>query len=157
MQYFKNYKTIEEVKSAFRKLAFEFHPDKGGDVAIMQAINKEYAFAIAKLAKGQNLSEQDTENVILESEAYQNAINAISHLENIDIELVGAWVWVTGDTRPVKDTLKGAGFMFAPKKVAWYFRTAEFKSRRKSGLDLDAIRSKYGSESIKKNKRSYIS
>ena len=39
MKYFKDCKTIEEVKSLYKKLAMENHPDKGGDTATMQAIN----------------------------------------------------------------------------------------------------------------------
>ena len=42
-KYFKgDYNTIQEVKSAYKKLAFQYHPDKGGSTEIMQEINNEY-------------------------------------------------------------------------------------------------------------------
>ena len=34
--------TLAEIKTAYRKLASEHHPDKGGDKALMQAVNAAY-------------------------------------------------------------------------------------------------------------------
>ena len=42
MKYFKNIQSFEELKSQFKKLAKENHPDIGGDTAIMQEINVEF-------------------------------------------------------------------------------------------------------------------
>ncbi len=152
MKWFNECKTVDEVKATYKKLAKEFHPDLGGDTAIMQEINKEYAFASAKAIKGANLSEEDTENEILSSEAYRKAIEQIIHLDGITIELVGFWIWVTGNSYPVRATLKEAGFFFAPKKLAWYFRTAEYKVSKGGKKSLDEIRNKYGSEVLKGEK-----
>lgn len=41
-KYFKNVKSIEDLKSQFRKLAIAHHPDRGGDVEVMKMINIEY-------------------------------------------------------------------------------------------------------------------
>jgi hypothetical protein len=152
MRWFNDCQTIEEVKATYKKLAKQYHPDLGGDTATMQEINKEYAFASAKAIKGANLSEEETENEILSSEAYRKAIEQIIHLEGITIELVGFWIWVTGNSYPVRATLKGAGFFFAPKKLAWYFRTAEYKVSKGGKKSLDEIRNKYGSEVLKSEK-----
>lgn len=153
MKWFNDCQTLEEVKATYKKLAKQYHPDLGGDTATMQEINKEYAFATAKAVKGANLSNEEAENEILSSEAYRNAIEQIIHLDGITIELVGYWIWVTGNTYPVRTTLKGAGFFFASKKLAWYFRTAEYKVIQSSGKSLDEIRNKYGSEVLNEDKR----
>lgn len=152
MKWFNECKTLDEVKATYKKLAKQYHPDLGGDTLTMQEINKEYAFASAKAIKGANLSEEETEHEILSSEAYRKAIEAIIHLDGITIELVGWWIWVTGLTRPVKDTLKEAGFFFASKKLAWYFRTAEYKVNKGGKKSLDEIRAKYGSEVLNSNR-----
>jgi hypothetical protein len=152
MKWFNEAKTLEEVKAVYKKLAKQYHPDLGGDTATMQEINKEYAFASAKAIKGANLSDEETESEILSSEAYRNAIEKIIHLEGITIELVGYWIWVTGQTYPNRATLKEAGFLFASKKLAWYFRTAEYKVNQSSGKSLDEIRNKYGSEVLNEDK-----
>ncbi|HWY38636.1 MAG TPA: J domain-containing protein, partial [Bacteroidia bacterium] len=101
MKWFNECGTLDEVKALYKKLAKQYHPDLGGDTATMQEINKEYAFASAKTIKGANLSDEEAENEILSSEAYRNAIEKIIHLEDVIIELVGYWIWVTGNTYPV--------------------------------------------------------
>jgi hypothetical protein len=125
----------------------------------MQAINKEYAFASAKVIKGEKLSEEETENQLRFSEEYRQALEKIIHLEGIVIELVGFWIWVTGNTIAVKSELKGAGFFFASKKLAWYFRTGEYKCSKGGKKSLEEIREKYGSELIRGQKagnRNYL-
>jgi len=119
---------------------------------------KEYAFATAKAINGADLSEEETENEILSSEAYRQAIEKVIHLDGITLELVGYWLWAMGNTYPVRATLKDADFMFASKKLAWYFRTAEYKVSKGGKKTLDEIRNKYGSEILNedKPKRTYI-
>jgi curved DNA-binding protein CbpA len=152
MKWFNDCPTLDEVKATYKKLAKQYHPDLGGDTATMQEINKEFAFASAKAIKGANLSEEETENEILSSEAYRAAIEKVIHLEGITVELVGYWIWVTQNTYPHRATLKDAGFFFAPKKQAWYFRTAEYKVSKGGKKSLDEIRDKYGSEVLNDNK-----
>lgn len=156
MKWFEDCHTIEQIKAAYKKLAKQYHPDLGGDTLTMQQINKEYAFASARAVKDANLSEEETEKEMQFSECYRQAIEKIIHLEGIMIEVVGYWIWVTGNTYPVRSTLKEAGFLFAPKKQAWYFRTEEFKVSKGGKKSLDEIRAKYGSEIIKEDKRKII-
>jgi hypothetical protein len=152
MKWFDDCKTLEEVKARYKQMAKQHHPDLGGDTATMQGINRAYAVASAKAIKGANLSDEETESEILSSEAYRQAIEQIIHLDGITIELVFKWIWVTGNTYPVRATLKTAGFLFASKKQAWYFRTAEYKVSQSSGKSLDEIRNKYGSEVLNEDK-----
>lgn len=147
MKFFFDCNTIEEVKARYKQLAKEHHPDCGGDTATMQAINTEYAFACAKILKGENLSAEDTDEQIRLSEEYRQVIEQIINLAGITIELVGNWVWVTGNTYPVRKQLKEAGLFFASKKLAWYYRAEEYKTKG-GKKTLDEIKTKYGSETI---------
>jgi len=153
MKWFSECRALDEVKALYKKLAKQYHPDLGGDTETMQKINKEYAFASAKAINGENLTEEETENEIRFSEEYRQAIEKIIHLEGIVIELVGYWIWVSGNTIAVKSELKNAGYFFASKKLAWYFRTGEYKCTKGGKKSLDEIRDKYGSEIIKGNKQ----
>lgn len=147
MKFFASCNTIEEVKCLYKQLAKDHHPDKGGDTATMQAINVEYAYACAYLAKNAGLNTEETEREIKLSEEYRQVIEQIIHLPEVLIELVGNWIWVTGNTRPVKEQLKNAGFFFASQKLAWYYRNEMFKTRGRN-ISLNAIRAKYGSNTM---------
>lgn len=147
MRWFGECSTLDEVKALYKKLAKQYHPDLGGDTLSMQELNKEYASA--RVIKGKNLSEDETENEIRYSAEYREAIEKVVRLEGITVELVGYWIWVTGNTMAVRSELKDAGFFFASKKLAWYFRTGEYKVVKGSKKSLEEIRGKYGSEIIK--------
>ncbi len=155
MRHFSDCKTIDEVKATYKKLAKQYHPDCGGDTATMQEINTEYAFACAKILKGENLSAEETNEQIRMSEEYRKVIEQIINLAGIVIELVGNWIWVTGSTYPVRKQLKAAGLFFASKKLAWYYRAEEFKTKG-GKKTLDEIRDKYGSEKINSKKQAKV-
>jgi hypothetical protein len=155
MQYFNNCRTIDEVKAMYKQLAKQYHPDCGGDTATMQAINAEYAYACAKVLKGENLSQEDTDEQIRMSEEYRAVIEQIMPLTGIVIEVVGNWIWVTGATYPVRKELKEAGLFFASKKQAWYYRAEEFKTTG-SKKSLDEIRAKYGSETVNSRRQNKV-
>ena len=124
------------------------HPDKGGDVEIMKAINTEYEKAVKMLAAGGGFTQQEAEAEILNAQQYKEAINAIINLPGIAIELCGGWIWVSGETRQHKDILKEAKFWFASKKCMWYFRAPEYKTSARQSHSMEYIRSKYGSHAV---------
>lgn len=156
MIYFQNCRTVDEIKAMYKQLAKENHPDCGGDTETMQAINAEYAYACANVLKGENLSSEATEDRIRMSEEYRAVIERIMPITGIVIEVVGNWIWVTGSTYPVRKELREAGLYFASRKMAWYFRTEEFKTKG-SDQTLDEIRGKYGSEKLNSERTKTIS
>jgi len=147
MKYFNECNTLEEVKALYKKLAKENHPDAGGDTAIMQEINTEYAFATARIAKGAGMSDAEADEEIRLSEEYRQIIEAIINLPGIVIELVGRWLWVSGNTYPVRKALSEAELSYHGKKKVWFYNPDEYK-RRGTNKSLDEIKAKYGSERI---------
>ncbi len=147
MIYFKDCHTLEQVKVRYRTLAKVFHPDCGGTNELMVKLTDEYTVVCAGILCGENLSTEETQEAVKLSEEYRRIIELLVRLSGIKIEIVGAWVWVTGNTFPVRRELKEIGLYYASKKQAWYFRPDDCKTRS-SGKSLDEIRSKYGSEHI---------
>ena len=76
-------------------------------------------------------------------------LESISPLEGLIIEVVGAWIWVDGDTKQHKDILKSKGFFWASKKKKWYFRSEENKVNGRGKKSYEEIKEKYGVNKIK--------
>ena len=142
--------TPELVKKAYRKASSKYHPDRNpAGAEMMKAVNA--AFETLKDYTGQ--VEEGTQEDY--GDELNEALNAIIDLPGIDIEICGAWVWVTGNTRPHKDALgkNGAGFYFASKKKAWYYRPQDWKSASRGNWSLDRIREEHGSQKVKNTRR----
>jgi len=65
-------------------------------------------------------------------------------MEGITIEVIGCFVWVTGDTKPHKDRLKALRFQWHSKKTAWYLKPEDYKRQSRREYGLDEIRAMYG-------------
>lgn len=136
-------KMLEEVKQLYKKLAMMHHPDKGGDTRTMQQINEEYNNLLK--SKSFTFENEDQEKDFI---AYPEVISKLIILDEVLIEIIGSWIWVSGNTYKHRAALKEAGLFFASKKVMWYYRPSEEKCSNSKPKDIDAIRAKYGSETI---------
>jgi hypothetical protein len=116
MDYFRGIATLKALKIKYRELCKQFHPDLGGDTAIMQMINAQYEEALKHVHddKGERLNE---EAINIERDL-MDIINKIVALQGIIIEVAGRWVWVTGETFQYKEYFKSLGFWWAHKKAS---------------------------------------
>lgn len=137
---------IDQLKKEYFKLAKKYHPDAGGTKEQFQMLGLEYENLLKKLLSGSKLTSEQQNNEIILDEALRKAIDAIIGLPNISIELVGKWIWISGNTYPLRNELKAAGFMFAPKKKMWYYKGTESSGR--GDLSIEEIKMKYGSTKI---------
>jgi hypothetical protein len=151
--YFSQCRTLEEVKKHYKNLAFMYHPDRGGDTARMQEINAEYA-AILKnpIFSFSDQSEEDQQEFL----KYPEIINQVIGLHGLIIELIGNWIWLSGNTYQHRGKLKDIGFYFAPKKLMWYYRPPEYKSVNKSPKSIDDIRARYGTDTIHNKSEKFV-
>lgn len=153
--YFKDCQSLEEAKSLYRRLARTNHPDHGGDTAIMQAINAEYARFQSEFtyrsertrqqqahAEGKKTS-ADYHNLDEVAEVLRVKIEAALNM-GLDVELCGLWVWASGNTKPHKEELKALEFRWSPDKAAWYF--AGVPSFNRNRHTMDEIRQMHGSQ-----------
>src|SRR5574344_368756 len=140
---FKGVEGINEAKKIYKKLAKKLHPDVGGDEESFKILNAVYTDLIEHKIYFSNDFKIDIE--------LEKVISLILHFENITIELVGSWIWISGDTKEIKDKLKELGFKWASKKKRWYY--GEMKSKNPNPKSLDEIKAKYGSETLKSNEK----
>lgn len=146
-------RTPEELKRAWLAIVRECHPDKGGSVELCQLANSLYE----ELADGPFRFQAETEESP-ETEAEDGGFDAETLPEEtrekayrfagtpgLVLEIVGTWLWITGDTRANKDALKENGFRWSPKKAAWYFHAEPYRKHSKRRFTLDEIRAMHGS------------
>ncbi len=132
--------TPQHIKSAYVSACKKYHPDiNPAGAEMMKVINA--AFDVLRDYSG-TINDEQSEY----GELFNDALNNILPLDGVVIEICGVWIWVTGDTRPHKDTLKQAGFKWASKKKAWHFRPEQYRSRSHGNTTLEQIREKYGSK-----------
>lgn len=144
--------TADDVKKAYRKACTKYHPDRNpAGVEMMQAVNAAY-----EVLKGY---EGDVGKATEYGDELSQAIEFLKGLAGIEIEVCGAWLWLSGNTKANKEALKAAkdhllngnGFKWAPKKKRWYFRPAEWRSSSRGGVSMDEIRERHGSKWVKGN------
>lgn len=153
-QYFKSCKCIEDVKEEFKRLAKELHPDNGGDAEQFKIMMNDYtvAFNILKSVHRTETGETYTKETEETPEEFAEVIQSIIHLSGITIEIIGSWVWVTGNTYPYREILKENHFFWSKAKKAWYYTGTEEKSRRRGRYTMEQVRSRYGSQTVKSDR-----
>lgn len=136
--------TEAEIKARYRDLCKVHHPDLGGSDEMMKLVNLAYEARLRGEFR-KDYDDETAENMVdLEKEVAAKVAEIIG-LKGIVIELVGRWVWVTGNTWPVKDTIKRAGFSWASQKRCWFWHKPEDKCPSRARKTLDEIKAKYGS------------
>jgi hypothetical protein len=153
--YFQNCQTIEQIKKQYRILAQTYHPDHGGDEQIMKEINLQYEAFCNKKFTGVNHETGETyEQNFDPFDGYREIIDRLINLTGIQIELCGTWLWVTGETKQHKDTLKELNLKFSGKKCAWYWKPGKaYRKKSKRELTIEEIRNLYGSEMVNRDER----
>lgn len=156
MKYFNNCKTLEELRKEYKRLAKANHPDAGGSDEAMKQINTEYEQALKHL-ENTDTKENAWKYNPEKDELFRDALNSIINLEDIVIEIIGSWLWVTGNTYGVKDRLKAAGFRWCGNKKAWSWHAGErYYKKSKRKLSMDELRDLYGSEEVKVKRNNRI-
>ena len=149
MKYFKNIETLEQLRKEYKRLVKENHPDNDGSDEAIKIINAEYE-ELFKILKNSDTAENKSKYNMAEDEMIRNVINSIINL-NVDIEICGSWIWVSGNTYGCKTELKVNGFRWASKKKMWYWHNPEEVTRSYGKTTMEDIRTKYGSQIVKES------
>ena len=139
--------TLEELKALYRKLAMINHPDRGGNDESMKDVNNEYDFLFPKLKnihmnKDGVKYEKDTFESV---EFFKDLIAGLMKMDDIVVEVIGSFVWVSGDTLPYKNHLKDLKFLWHRDKSAWYLKPDNYKRYHSRNYSFNEIRDMYGS------------
>ena len=157
MKYFSGCTSLDEAKQLYKKLVFELHPDtsKKDTKAAFQEMQNQFE----KFKPNTEKFKGEFEN--WNAEEYSHIIQQLMTIPNIVIEVCGSWIWLAGDTKPVKEQIKAVNTGetmkrgFSPKKQKWYFSPTGYRKRGKKELSFEQIKDHYGykkqdSQQIKK-------
>lgn len=143
---FKKATTLEELKTIYHKLAMENHPDKGGSVEAMKEVNALYEefFEVLKNTHRNKDGETYTKETNEAPADFMNIIDELLKMGGIKIEIIGSFIWVSGDTKPHKEALKALGFKWHTKKMNWYKAPAGYRKRNNKRYNMNQIRGMFG-------------
>jgi len=129
-------------------------------------IKNEYSTLMNVLTESKPVVEAAKENVTASEKAVDAVKEKATVTEKIKelqgkidpaglyLEICGTWLWVTGKTYPVRDTLKELGFRYSANKLCWYYRQfdpkigIDHRSGNQEPVPLEMIREKYGASVV---------
>ena len=152
MVYFKNVNCIQELKKQYKNLVKLYHPDlnKNDTNSIMQEINAEYETIFNKVknsfinSQGEIYEKENNETV----EEFKNIINKIITFKNCKIEIIGNWIWVSGNTKYYKEILKNLSFKWIQNKKAWAYHKEKYFKKTNKVYTLEDLRNSFTSIDI---------
>lgn len=157
--YFAGCNTNAEIKAMYRKMAKALHPDCGGSEEAFKDLQQQFKAAFDRCGKtftnkdGKTYEKTNSTEV---PEEFMEIINKVIHMDGVTIEIIGSWVWLTGNTMQYKEQIKEAGFWWSKNKKAWYFNGEKEKTHRRGRYTMDQLRNKWGTEEVKTEKQEKI-
>lgn len=154
MRYFEGIKTIEDLKQKYKEFVKKLHPDlnKGKDTTKeFVEMKRQYEEKFNQVkntfinSQGEYYEKENNEA----PEEYAEIIEKLIVIEGLTIEIIGSWIWITGNTKDNKDYLKELGFKYSSNKKAWYFHTGAYRKRSKKKHTLSEIREMFDNTKIK--------
>lgn len=164
LKWFKGVKTQREAKSLYHKLCRQYHPDISGKdtTAEMQEINTEFERVFDTLPKDSNTKtgaeapkteahNNGNETTKQTAQRFMKIIQRLVKCEGLTIEIVGSWIWLSGDTYKYLRVIKQMGFLYSSKHKKYYLSDGE-TSRRGSKYSFEQICDRYGVEKMEADK-----
>ena len=74
-------------------------------------------------------------------------------MTDVDIWIIGTWVWATGDTKPHRAGLKALKMRWHSKRVCWYWSPPGYRSRYNSRASLADLADTYGARQFAHDQR----
>lgn len=134
--YFNGCLSLKEIKHRYLALAKEHHPVTGKDPIWLFQVRLEYQMIPRDPAYGFHQHPEDVKDDFLR---YPKVVDQLIGWR-LDVELIGTWTWVRGESYPYKDKLLEMGFTYEPLKQAWYSRPNSCRSTNPNPLPFDKIK-----------------
>ena len=113
---------------------------------MLLALKTEYSTLMSVLTDSKPVELVKEEATVSEKiKELQETVNP----EGLHLEICGTWLWITGKTFQIKDTLKELGFRYSANKLSWYYRRQDdHRSGNQKPVPFEFIKEKYGSKEV---------
>ena len=141
----------------FKKLVLAHHPDRGGDVKVMQEINNAFDQFLIRVPNRERTTVYDEGGGWhSHSSRYFEVLGTLLAREgNFEVKAVGDWIWVFDANEPMlvfNLTLMGFEYSRKHKGMFWIDPPARGKQYRHNKLSFEDIERLYGSETKRKGR-----
>lgn len=142
----KQCRDVDTLKRLYYKFAKVCHPDHGGTKEDFQALQRDYEEMFTRV-KNYHLNKDGARYEKANSETSQEYIYIINELlkkPGLHIDVVGAFIWIGGNTKPAADLLKRLGFRWSSNKKLWYKAPAGFHKMTRRDWSYTEIVDRFG-------------
>ena len=154
---FEHCKTAEELKKEYHKAAIRLHPDNGGSEDAFKEMQVDFTRMFDRLknihvnSKGEMYEKTGEYATTETAQEFMDILASLMSIDSIQIEICGSWLWIGGDTKPAKESLKEVGCRWSQNKKMWYFdREDGVRRYHKKPWTMAEIRGAYGSQKVRK-------
>lgn len=114
----------------------KYHPDLNLDkqeecTEIAKEINNEFSYLFDKLPNERKNKEGETYEAKKEFDKpseFMDIINKLIKYPNLKINIISSSLWVSGETKPLKELLKDLNFKWHSVRLSWYLKFIKIKS-----------------------------
>jgi len=118
----------------------------------MKQINKEYEYLFKNVHElGQkSMSEEELKKDFNDlNDNFREVISKIFNLDGVIIEVIGSWVYCTGNTFAHAQVFRDNGFKFSKPKKAWYwYKGLDVTKNYRGRYNLNQVRNMHGSSLV---------
>lgn len=141
---FQGCRNANDLLRRYKQLTMLHHPAKGGSVDKMKQVYRDYQAALkSEPMHFDHMLKELQEDL----KGFPGLIKELIALD-LDLEMCGSWLWISGNTFDHREKLKDLGLRYSPNKKMWYFRPSGEGSHASSPMDMAWIRGKYGSDLV---------
>ena len=151
--------TLDEITKCYRTKVKQAHPDQGGNTPWFFDVREAYKVILEQYKYNHKTQNEDTgdweeSEVNLTQELRDKITESLEKLNNEDIEIniLGNWIWISGNTYQNKGEIKSLGFKFSKNKCAWYWYHGEYKKRNKKKYSLKDLEEMHGKVAIEQKR-----
>lgn len=162
MKYFENVKTLEELKREYKKIVLKLHPDVNKEKDTTEEFKEmqneyERVFEMVKNNRVNQNGETYTKETTETPEEFKEIIDKLIFFDGVNIEIIGTWIWLSGNTYTYKDQIKELNFKYSKTKKSWYFNNEDDNKYHRGHFTLDQLRERFETTIIETQKQAVLS